>query len=145
MSNKFKKYFAKSLINEAAPATSDIPSDAEALDKSIENPIDKQRLDHELQNVAVGADAVNADISKLRETASQYSNELMSILDRIVKIHDDITTGSLAKLGIKLSSNTLTSIRGDLGKLAQIIGGGANDVIIKNETEKAKEAKTPVV
>jgi glutamate-1-semialdehyde aminotransferase len=61
-------------------------------------------------------------------------------LERVVAIHNDITTGSLAQLGIKVGSNILTGIRADLSKLAQVIGGGANDAIIKQESDRAKEA-----
>ena len=134
---KFAKYFKKTLLNEEFPPSGPI-DDATALKKSIENPKDSVRLDNEIQDVSVGADQANADMEQLRETANGYSQEILGILERVVAIHNDITSGPLAKLGIKVGTNTLTSIRGDLGKLAQIIGGGVNDVISKQETDKAK-------
>ena len=137
MSTKFAKYFSKTLINEAVPAPM---NDAAALDASIENPMDRAKLGQEVANVAVGADNVNSNVEELRSIADGYAKELNSILERVVAIHNDITTGSLAQLGIKVGSNILTGIRADLSKLAQVIGGGANDAIIKQEADKAKEA-----
>ena len=137
MSTKFAKYFSKTLINEAVPAPM---NDAAALDASIENPMDRAKLGQEVANVAVGADNVNSNVEELRSIADGYAKELNSILERVVAIHNDITTGSLAQLGIKVGSNVLTGIRADLGKLAQIIAGGANDAIIKKSSDEAKES-----
>ena len=137
MSTKFAKYFSKTLINEAVPAPM---NDAAALDASIENPMDRAKLGQEVANVAVGADNVNSNVEELRSIAEGYAKELNSILERVVAIHNDITTGSLAQLGIKVGSNVLTGIRADLGKLAQIIAGGANDAIIKKSSDEAKES-----
>lgn len=138
MSTKFAKYFSKTLINEAVPAP--MTNDAAALDASIENPADRAKLGQEVSNVAVGAENVNSNVEELRGIADGYAKELNSILERVVAIHNDITTGSLAQLGIKVGSNILTGIRADLSKLAQVIGGGANDAIIKQESDRAKEA-----
>lgn len=148
MANKFAKYFSKALVNEAIDdeAQAGLDGDAAALEASIENPADREQLNQEVGAVATGASNINANVQNLRKTADGYAKELNAILDRVVAIHNDITTGSLAQLGIKVGSNVLTGIRSDLSKLAQIIAGGANDAIIKQETEKAKEAsKNPVV
>ena len=144
MTTKFERYFKRAVLTEAKPMPLD--GDAAALESSIENPKDAERLNTEVNNVAVGADQVNADTEKLREMAQNYSNEILSILDRVVAIHNDITGGELAGLGIKIGSNVITGIRADLGKLAQIIGGGVNDAIMKNaqEAEKSKTQNTGV-
>lgn len=147
MANKFAKFFKQALVNEALDdqVQSELDGDAAALESSIENPADRAQLDQEVGSVATGASNVNANVQNLRKTADGYAKELNAILERVVAIHNDITTGSLAQLGIKVGSNVLTGIRSDLSKLAQIIAGGANDAIIKQETDKAKEAaKNPI-
>ena len=142
MATKFEKYFKKSLLNEADVAPDALaPTDAEALDASIEDPAAKKGLKNELSAVSAGASAVNSNTQQLLDTAQQYAEELKAILARVVAIHKDFTTGTLAQLGLDVKTNVLTGIRSDLGKMIEAIGGGADEAIIKQASDKVEATK----
>jgi len=136
MSNKFQRYFKKSLTEGAidlAPAPAPVPQpeapidDTGAFEGSFEDDSMAQDLEGEVENAGIDP-RESAEILKKADKYAENIDKL--ILPLLRKIHNDIVTGQFATVAPDIKG--ISGTTEDLAKLAESLRGRVRDAIAKS-------------
>lgn len=133
MSTKFEKYFKKTLLNEASPTPQpqvDPTSDKAAFDASFENPANLDQINAEVASAQMDPQH-RAEIIK---KANKYADNIVNvILPNLRQLQKEIADGIFKEIAPQIKN--ISSINGDIAKLAEELRGKTLDAIIKNDNE----------
>jgi hypothetical protein len=137
---KFQKYFKSSLLTEAPlpppppPPVDEPMDDAAALDKTFDDPANKEQLAAELTNMELAPEQK----AELLKKADKYADNISKIILPVLrKLHDDIVSGIFQQIAPDIKG--ISGINEDLASLAEALRGRVRDAVIKKDKVDTKK------
>lgn len=125
MSDKFNRYFTKSLLKEA-DAVAPVANDSAIFDNSFENEGTATQVQDEVGSISI--DPVQRDmiLKKADKYAEMISNQ---VLPTLRKLHTDIISGVFASVAPDIKG--ISGINEKLAELSEALRGRIKDAVIK--------------
>ena len=134
MSDKFKRYFTRSLLKEMGeqPApVNPVANDAEVFDGSFEDENTAGQLEGEVDSISIDPEQRDMILRKADSYAEMISNQ---VLPTLRKLHTDIISGVFASVAPDIKG--ISGINEDLAELSEALRGRVKDAVIKAGKEQ---------
>jgi len=132
MSDKFNRYFTKSLLKEEVPAVP-VADDSAIFDNSFEDEGTASQVQDEVGSISI--DPIQRDM--ILKKADKYAENISNvILPTIRKLHNDIVSGVFKSIAPDLKG--VSGIAEDLASLSESLRGRIRDAVIKSDNKDKK-------